>query len=249
MGILNGIDPELWNPAGAPGGGHLTRGSLQTGALAGWRWRPPRRPLPGSPSPLPFCPSLSPLPLCPSLSPTPTSNPPPKKPPEDPYLPAAYDADSVDAGKAAARAELRRRLGLSGWEDRLLVGVVSRLTGQKGVPLIKHAAWRSRERGAQFALLGSAPDPKIQVPEGGRGGGRLGWVGVSVAARGLGGKAASANAADERERWWLGAQLEAARPSTHTHPHPRTRPNPSPHPTSRTPSPPPRASLTRSRAS
>ncbi len=28
--------------------------------------------------------------------------------------------------------------------------------------LIKHAAWRSRDRGGQFVLLGSAPDPKVQ---------------------------------------------------------------------------------------
>ena len=43
------------------------------------------------------------------------------------------------------------------------MGVVSRLTGQKGVPLIKHAAFRTVERGGQFVLLGSAPDPKVQV--------------------------------------------------------------------------------------
>eukprot|EP00955_Chlamydomonas_euryale_P100622 365296-Chlamydomonas_euryale.AAC.30 len=43
-----------------------------------------------------------------------------------------------------------------------MVGVVSRLTGQKGVHLIKHAAFRATERGGQFVLLGSAPDPKVQ---------------------------------------------------------------------------------------
>lgn len=32
-----------------------------------------------------------------------------------------------------------------------------------GLHLIKHAAWRTLERGGQFVLLGSAPDPKIQV--------------------------------------------------------------------------------------
>ncbi len=45
------------------------------------------------------------------------------------------------------------------------MGVVSRLTGQKGVALIKHAAFRTVERGGQFVLLGSAPDPKVQVRE------------------------------------------------------------------------------------
>ena len=33
----------------------------------------------------------------------------------------------------------------------------------QGIHLIKHAAWRTLERGAQFVLLGSAPDPKVQV--------------------------------------------------------------------------------------
>ena len=44
-----------------------------------------------------------------------------------------------------------------------MVAVVTRLTHQKGTHLIKHAAWRTLERGAQFVLLGSAPDPRVQV--------------------------------------------------------------------------------------
>lgn len=49
--------------------------------------------------------------------------------------------------------------------DVPIVGCVTRLTHQKGIHLIKHAAWRALERGAQFVLLGSAPDPKVQVRE------------------------------------------------------------------------------------
>lgn len=52
------------------------------------------------------------------------------------------------------------------------MGCVTRLTHQKGIHLIKHAAWRTMERGGQFVLLGSAPDPKVQV------GGE--WVGAMV---------------------------------------------------------------------
>lgn len=37
------------------------------------------------------------------------------------------------------------------------------LTLAQGIHLIKHAAWRTVERGGQFVLLGSAPDPKVQV--------------------------------------------------------------------------------------
>ena len=33
----------------------------------------------------------------------------------------------------------------------------------QGIHLIKHAAWRTLERGAQFVLLGSAPDPRVQA--------------------------------------------------------------------------------------
>ena len=47
--------------------------------------------------------------------------------------------------------------------DAPIVGVVTRLTHQKGIHLIKHAAWRTLERGGQFVLLGSAPDPKVQA--------------------------------------------------------------------------------------
>ena len=85
-------------------------------------------------------------------------------PSNDPFLPMPYNSETAEAGKQAARDALRRRLGLSGWDgdSRPVVAVVSRLTEQKGVHLIEHAAWRALDRGAQFVLLGSAPDPKVQ---------------------------------------------------------------------------------------
>ena len=64
--------------------------------------------------------------------------------------------------QAAAKAELRKRMNLREM-DVPIVGVVTRLTHQKGIHLIKHAAWRTLERGGQFVLLGSAPDPSVQV--------------------------------------------------------------------------------------
>jgi len=84
-------------------------------------------------------------------------------PSNDPFLPVPYDSKTSEPGKKAARDALRQRLGLTGWEDRPVVAVVSRLTEQKGVHLIEHAAWRALDRGAQFVLLGSAPDPKVQA--------------------------------------------------------------------------------------
>lgn len=74
----------------------------------------------------------------------------------------SFGAGDAAEGKAAAKAELRARMNLSA-PDAPLVAVVTRLTHQKGIHLIKHAAWRTLERGAQFVLLGSAPDPRVQV--------------------------------------------------------------------------------------
>jgi glycogen synthase len=82
-------------------------------------------------------------------------------PNNDPLLPAFYDAASCRPGKASAKAALRARLGLSA-RDAPVVGVVTRLTSQKGTHLIKHAIYRTLERGGQVALLGSAPDPRVQ---------------------------------------------------------------------------------------
>lgn len=84
-------------------------------------------------------------------------------PAHDQFLPRGYDWETVEDGKAAAREALRRRLNLTSWGDKPMVGVVSRLTAQKGMHLIKHACWRTMDRGGQFVLLGSAPDPKHQA--------------------------------------------------------------------------------------
>lgn len=61
----------------------------------------------------------------------------------------------------AAKRALRQRMNLRQC-DAPIIGVVTRLTHQKGIHLIKHAAWRTVERGGQFVLLGSAPDPNVQ---------------------------------------------------------------------------------------
>eukprot|EP00884_Botryococcus_braunii_P020807 jgi/Botrbrau1/740/Bobra.160_2s0063.1 len=72
-----------------------------------------------------------------------------------------YSLEDAAEGKAACKEHLRREFGLS-HADIPLVAVVTRLTPQKGIHLIKHAAWRTLERGGQFVLLGSAPDPRVQ---------------------------------------------------------------------------------------
>ncbi|GLI61875.1 hypothetical protein VaNZ11_004385 [Volvox africanus] len=82
-------------------------------------------------------------------------------PSEDPCLPMHYSGENVAAGKEAARRLLRQRLNLA-QSDVPVVGCVTRLVAQKGIHLIKHAAWRTLERGGQFVLLGSAPDGRVQ---------------------------------------------------------------------------------------
>lgn len=73
-----------------------------------------------------------------------------------------YTVQNSEEGKRAARKALRQRINMTDWQDKPIVGVISRLTAQKGMHLIKHAAFRTVDRGGQFVLLGSAPDPKIQ---------------------------------------------------------------------------------------
>jgi len=84
-------------------------------------------------------------------------------PETDQFVPVQYTHATCEAGKSAAREALRQRLGLTGWGDKPLVGVVTRLTKQKGTHLIAHSCWKTLERGGQFVLLGSAPDPKVQA--------------------------------------------------------------------------------------
>ncbi|KAK4761137.1 hypothetical protein SAY87_006030 [Trapa incisa] len=83
----------------------------------------------------------------------------------DPYnnkfIPVPYTPENVVEGKRAAKEALQQRLNLKK-ADLPLVGIITRLTHQKGIHLIKHAIWRSLERNGQVVLLGSAPDPRIQ---------------------------------------------------------------------------------------
>lgn len=79
----------------------------------------------------------------------------------DNSIPVPYTAENVVEGKRASKEALQQKLGLKK-ADLPLVGVITRLTHQKGIHLIKHAIWRTLERGGQVVLLGSAPDHRIQ---------------------------------------------------------------------------------------
>lgn len=78
-------------------------------------------------------------------------------PSTDPHLPARYSRDDL-AGKAHCKAELLREFALSAEPERPLAGVVSRLTGQKGIDLVLDAAASLLADPAaplRFAMLGS----------------------------------------------------------------------------------------------
>ncbi|KAI3740949.1 hypothetical protein L2E82_31424 [Cichorium intybus] len=79
----------------------------------------------------------------------------------DKFLPVSYTWENVVEGKKAAKEALQQKIGLKR-ADVPLVGIITRLTHQKGIHLIKHAIWRALDRGSQVVLLGSAPDPRIQ---------------------------------------------------------------------------------------
>ncbi|WVZ94660.1 hypothetical protein U9M48_040526, partial [Paspalum notatum var. saurae] len=79
----------------------------------------------------------------------------------DNFIPVHYTSDNVIEGKSAAKKALQQKLGLQ-QTDVPIVGIISRLTAQKGIHLIKHAIQQTLERNGQVVLLGSAPDPRIQ---------------------------------------------------------------------------------------
>ena len=88
-------------------------------------------------------------------------------PATDPALAANYDAATLER-KALARRDLQRRVGLAAQDDAPLIGVVSRLTEQKGLDLLLELADGLCGRGVQIALLGSG-EPWL----------RDGWVALS----------------------------------------------------------------------
>jgi starch synthase len=76
-------------------------------------------------------------------------------PRHDTKLPRFYGTDDVASGKRVARVALQRRLGLHDREDTPLLGVVSRLTPQKGLDLLLACLPEIIAEGSLIAILGS----------------------------------------------------------------------------------------------
>jgi starch synthase len=80
-------------------------------------------------------------------------------PETDPLIPRPYGPGSVEA-KYENKRFLRERFMLR-HDEKPVVSYIGRLDHQKGVDLIHHAIFYALDQGAQFVLLGSAPDPSI----------------------------------------------------------------------------------------
>jgi starch synthase len=79
-------------------------------------------------------------------------------PSRDAALPARYSASAM-AGKLTCRAAIAAELGLQLGDGDVLLGVIARMTGQKGIDLIADAVPELQRLGGKLALLGSGePD-------------------------------------------------------------------------------------------
>jgi starch synthase len=79
-------------------------------------------------------------------------------PADDPHLPAHYTSDNVE-GKVACKKDLLKRCGLSpDLMDKPLLGVISRLAGQKGVDILSQVVERMMAEGVGLVILGSGEE-------------------------------------------------------------------------------------------
>ncbi|MBM3971942.1 MAG: glycogen synthase GlgA [Planctomycetes bacterium] len=76
-------------------------------------------------------------------------------PSNDPHLPARYDIVSLETGKSTCKRALQERLRLPVRADVPLLGMVSRMSWQKGFDLIGVCASRLLERNVQVVFLGN----------------------------------------------------------------------------------------------
>ena len=81
-------------------------------------------------------------------------------PRQDPFIEANFSPEDL-LGKTACKLAIQKELGLEQRKDLPLIGVVTRLTEQKGVDIIMAALERILQMGAQVAILGSG-DPSLE---------------------------------------------------------------------------------------
>jgi starch synthase len=79
-------------------------------------------------------------------------------PEKDKKIFRTYNADSAVEGKAENKRQLQAELGLPQDPDKMLIGIISRLTDQKGLNLLGHVFERFLDENTQFVVIGTG-DP------------------------------------------------------------------------------------------
>ena len=79
-------------------------------------------------------------------------------PSKDPFIEARYSVDSVKTGKARCKAALQESLGMPVSGELMVVGMVSRMTDQKGFDLISANAKMLLKNGVQLVFLGTGDE-------------------------------------------------------------------------------------------
>lgn len=82
-------------------------------------------------------------------------------PQKDPYIPFNYSAKQI-AEKRKNRIALSEALQMPYSDSQPLAVSICRLVQQKGVELIKHAIQHAQQKGMQYVVLGTAPEPAIE---------------------------------------------------------------------------------------
>lgn len=79
-------------------------------------------------------------------------------PSKDAFINKKYNTRTFKSGKAANKAELQREMGLPEDPGKMLIGIVSRLTDQKGFDLIAYKLEDLCNGGAQIVVLGTGEE-------------------------------------------------------------------------------------------
>jgi starch synthase len=83
-------------------------------------------------------------------------------PANDPYIAKPYTADTI-SDKVENKLALQRELHLEENADVPLIGMVTRLSGQKGLDLVERVLSEIMDTGAQFVVLGMGEDKYVDL--------------------------------------------------------------------------------------
>ncbi len=81
----------------------------------------------------------------------------------DPLIPANYTIDTILEGKAANKAALQAELGLEVDPSVPVIGMVGRLSGQKGLDLVERVLPEIMATGAQLVVLGMGENKYVDL--------------------------------------------------------------------------------------